>query len=222
MHMEVQRKLHEQMEVETLHGRATVSPGLNLSWSSVAHCLSHAQKILQVQQHLQLRIEAQGKYLQTVLRKAQETLAGYHLDSLETEAAKAEHSELVSAVDTECLSSCASSSSLPRPQHADCSSDSCLTSMEKPGCWKADELSKLVAGSPWQCQNSGEGPDENSPEEKNTIEHLMIERPERGESIICSSSGEDNRAPGQPGCSKRPSQRREKSCRVTEEIDLNR
>ncbi|WZZ33415.1 hypothetical protein YC2023_016816 [Brassica napus] len=43
--MEVQKKLHEQIET---------------------------------QQQLQVRIEAQGKYLQSVLLKAQETLSGYN------------------------------------------------------------------------------------------------------------------------------------------------
>ncbi|XP_017700515.2 myb-related protein 2-like isoform X9 [Phoenix dactylifera] len=63
------------------------------------------QEQIEVQRHLQLRIEAQGKYLRSVLRKAQETLAGYTSNSLGVEAAKAELSELVSAVETECLSS---------------------------------------------------------------------------------------------------------------------
>ncbi|KAF7123545.1 hypothetical protein RHSIM_Rhsim12G0064200 [Rhododendron simsii] len=62
MQMEVQRKLHEQIE---------------------------------------LRIEAQGKYLQSVLKKAQETLSGYSNSSspIGVEIAKAELSELVSMVD---------------------------------------------------------------------------------------------------------------------------
>lgn len=60
MHMEVQNKLHEQIEV---------------------------------QRHLQLRIEAQGMYLQSILKKAQETLAGYNSTSTEV-------SELVSLVET--------------------------------------------------------------------------------------------------------------------------
>ena len=59
----------------------------------------------QVQRHLQLRIEAQGKYLQSVLRKAQDTLAGYNSSSIEVEAAKAELSHLVSMVDNGCPSS---------------------------------------------------------------------------------------------------------------------
>ncbi|XP_021890536.1 myb family transcription factor PHL8-like isoform X2 [Carica papaya] len=76
--MEVQRKLHEQIELNS---------------------------IFQVQRHLQLRIEAQGKYLQSVLKKAQETLAGYSSSSVGIELAKAELSRLVSMVNTGCPSS---------------------------------------------------------------------------------------------------------------------
>lgn len=53
---------------------------------------------------MQLRIEAQGKYLQTVLQKAQETLSGYNSSSLGVELAKAELSQLVSMVNTGCPS----------------------------------------------------------------------------------------------------------------------
>ncbi|KAA3488114.1 two-component response regulator ARR18-like isoform X2 [Gossypium australe] len=59
----------------------------------------------QVQRHLQLRIEAQGTYLQTVLKKAQETLAGYSSSSAGAELARAELSQLVSMVNTGCTSS---------------------------------------------------------------------------------------------------------------------
>ncbi|RZS28370.1 hypothetical protein BHM03_00061957 [Ensete ventricosum] len=69
--------------------------------------------------HLQLRIEAQGKYLQSVLKKAQEALAGYSLSSIGIEAVRTELSELVSAMDTECLT-CSIS-------HGDSSAESCLT-----------------------------------------------------------------------------------------------
>lgn len=62
---------------------------------------------IEVQRHLQLRIEAQGKYLQSVLRKAQETLAGYGTCSVGVELAKAELSQLVSMVN---MGSCPSSS----------------------------------------------------------------------------------------------------------------
>ncbi|BBG94253.1 Glucose-methanol-choline oxidoreductase family protein, partial [Prunus dulcis] len=70
LQMEVQRKLHEQIE-----------------------------------RHLQLRIEAQGKYLQTVLKKAQETLSGYGSSSVGVELAKAELTQLVSMVNNGCPSS---------------------------------------------------------------------------------------------------------------------
>lgn len=50
---------------------------------------------------MQLRIEAQGKYLQSVLKKAQETLSGYSNSSslIGVEIAKAELSQLDSMVD---------------------------------------------------------------------------------------------------------------------------
>uniref|UniRef100_A0ACD5ZYQ9 Uncharacterized protein n=1 Tax=Avena sativa TaxID=4498 RepID=A0ACD5ZYQ9_AVESA len=73
---------------------------------------------IEVQRHLQLRMEAQGRYLQSVLRRAQQVLADNSLAS----SAKAEFSELISAVDTECLSS----SSLQR-RHRSVDS-SCVTS----------------------------------------------------------------------------------------------
>ncbi|PPD96265.1 hypothetical protein GOBAR_DD06718 [Gossypium barbadense] len=63
------------------------------------------QMQMEVQRHLQLRIEAQGKYLQTVLKKAQETLAGYSSSSAGAELARAELSQLVSMVNTGCTSS---------------------------------------------------------------------------------------------------------------------
>ncbi|KAF1874403.1 hypothetical protein Lal_00029829 [Lupinus albus] len=50
----------------------------------------------EVQKHMQLRIEAQGKYLQSVLKKAQEALTGYNFSTLDVEVAKAELSHLVS------------------------------------------------------------------------------------------------------------------------------
>ncbi|TYI88664.1 hypothetical protein E1A91_D04G224400v1 [Gossypium mustelinum] len=58
-----------------------------------------------VQRHLQLRIEAQGKYLQLVLKKAQETLVGYSSSSVGVGLAKAELSRLGSMVNTGCTSS---------------------------------------------------------------------------------------------------------------------
>ncbi|MBA0782305.1 hypothetical protein Gotri_003158 [Gossypium trilobum] len=58
-----------------------------------------------VQRHLQLRIEAQGKYLQLVLKKAQETLVGYSSSSVGVGLAKAELPRLGSMVNTGCTSS---------------------------------------------------------------------------------------------------------------------
>lgn len=58
-----------------------------------------------MQRHLQLRIEAQGKYLQSVLIKAQEALAGYNSSAAGIELAKAELSQLVSIINNGCPSS---------------------------------------------------------------------------------------------------------------------
>jgi hypothetical protein len=58
----------------------------------------------QVQRHLQLRIEAQGKYLQAVLEQAQETLGKQSLGPANLEDAKIKISELVSQVSNECFS----------------------------------------------------------------------------------------------------------------------
>ncbi|KAG8498848.1 hypothetical protein CXB51_005233 [Gossypium anomalum] len=99
---------------------------------------------IEVQRHLQLRIEAQGKYLQSVLKKAQETLAGYTSSSVGVELAKAELSQLVSMVKTGCSSSSLSElteiggSSLKqmerRPMKGTiCSRESSLTSSESSG-----------------------------------------------------------------------------------------
>ncbi|XP_010939808.1 myb family transcription factor PHL8 isoform X2 [Elaeis guineensis] len=121
------------------------------------------QEQIEVQRHLQLRIEAQGKYLQSVLRKAQETLAGYSSNSLGMEAAKAELSELVSAVETECLSSSFSQGSLipKRAEHADCSTDSCLTSSLERQEAKVGKQHKLEHSS--SLDNWSEGSDEINP-----------------------------------------------------------
>ena len=54
--------------------------------------------LLQVQRHLQLRIEAQGKYLQSILEKAKETLAGHTSTSPGLKAAHEELTELASKV----------------------------------------------------------------------------------------------------------------------------
>lgn len=85
---------------------------------------------------MQLRIEAQGKYLQAVLEKAQDTLGRQNLGTVGLEAAKVQLSELVSKVSTQCLNSAFSginefSGLCPIQnqtiQPADCSIESCLT-----------------------------------------------------------------------------------------------
>ncbi|GMJ13442.1 hypothetical protein like AT1G69580 [Hibiscus trionum] len=99
---------------------------------------------IEVQRHLQLRIEAQGKYLQSVLKKAQETLAGYTSSSIGVELAKAELSQLVSMVSTGCTSSSFSEltevegSSLKQAERkpmrgTKCSMECSLTSSESSG-----------------------------------------------------------------------------------------
>lgn len=101
-----------------------------------------------MQRHLQLRIEAQGKYLQAVLEKAQETLGRQNLGTAGLEAAKVQLSELVSKVSTQCLNSTFSDLKdlqgglCPQQPQAnqptDCSMDSCLTSCE--GSQKDQEI----------------------------------------------------------------------------------
>ncbi|KAL7092229.1 hypothetical protein ACP275_12G152900 [Erythranthe tilingii] len=69
---------------------------------------------LEVQRHLQLRIEAQGKYLESVLEKAQETLGSQNLGAF---------SGMNELSDT-------SLQQRQKAQPADCSMDSCLNSFE--------------------------------------------------------------------------------------------
>ncbi|KAE8729993.1 Myb family transcription factor APL [Hibiscus syriacus] len=99
---------------------------------------------IEVQRHLQLRIEAQGKYLQSVLKKAQETLAGYTSSSIGVELAEVVLSQLVSMVNTGCTSSSFSEltevggSSLKQTERKPmrgtiCSMESSLTSSESSG-----------------------------------------------------------------------------------------
>ncbi|KAG6427526.1 hypothetical protein SASPL_111772 [Salvia splendens] len=83
---------------------------------------------LEVQRHLQLRIEAQGKYLQSVLEKAQETLGGQNMGTIGLEAAKVQLSDLASKVSTQCLNAAFPHLSGLCLHPADCSIDSCLTS----------------------------------------------------------------------------------------------
>ncbi|GLT27654.1 hypothetical protein SLA2020_026360 [Shorea laevis] len=98
---------------------------------------------IEVQKHLQLRIEAQGKYLQSVLKKAQETLAGYS-SSAGVELIKTELSQVISMVNAGCTSPSfselteAGGSSLKDVERKQmrgtmCSMESSLTSSESSG-----------------------------------------------------------------------------------------
>jgi hypothetical protein len=128
MHMEVQRRLQEQLEVSCVRpppppgsllinfrdtGYVEYSNYMNLRqlkfvkawffqtlWDAV-RSLQQALLLLQVQRHLQLRIEAQGKYLQSILEKAKETLANHAGVVPELEAAHAKLTDLASTVITE-------------------------------------------------------------------------------------------------------------------------
>lgn len=93
---------------------------------------------------MQLRIEAQGKYLQSVLKKAQETLAGYSSSSMGVEFAKTELSRLLNMVNTGCQSSSFSELTEARELSLEvierksmrrtiCSMESSLTSSESSG-----------------------------------------------------------------------------------------
>jgi hypothetical protein len=85
----------------------------------------------QVQRHLQLRIEAQGKYLQSVLEKAQEALASQNVDldaGVLGAAAAAETQQL-----SELISRASATDKCGHHQHpgvGDGSVDSCLTACE--------------------------------------------------------------------------------------------
>lgn len=104
----------------------------------------------QVQRHLQLRIEAQGKYLQTILEKACKALNDQAVVSAGLEAAREELSELAIKVSHDCqglvpldtikmpsVSELAaalenkSASTIPA-RIGDCSIESCLTSSRSP------------------------------------------------------------------------------------------
>uniref|UniRef100_A0A0D9X865 Uncharacterized protein n=1 Tax=Leersia perrieri TaxID=77586 RepID=A0A0D9X865_9ORYZ len=94
------------------------------------------QEQIEVQKHLQLRMEAQGRYLQSVLRRAQEVLADHSLAASSPESAKAELSDLASAVELECMSS---SSPPPPRRHRHSAADSCVTT-------SSSEAESKVAG----------------------------------------------------------------------------
>lgn len=185
MQVEVQRKLQEQIEVSSDDTRShLIKPKSFLT--------EEFEWFLQVQRHLQLRIEAQGKYLQSVLRKAQETLAGYSSNSLGVEAAKAELSELVSAVETECLSSSFSQGSLiPKGfEHTDCSTDSCLTSSLEGQEAKVRKQHKPEHSS--SLENWSEGSDEINPNSMKAMETQVKDMPGKEKGSCSSIHGEAN------------------------------
>lgn len=145
---------------------------------------------LQVQRHLQLRIEAQGKYLQSVLEKAQETLGRQNLGAVGLEAAKVQLSELVSKVSTQCLNSAFAELKelqgiCPQQTHTnqptDCSMDSCLTcdGSLKDG---TQEIHNTTTGTPQLRPNNYNGTTSSvlmmEPNKENNInaEELMLQK----------------------------------------------
>lgn len=103
---------------------------------------------LEVQKHLQLRIEAQGKYMQSILEKACQTLAGQTVSSAGTESRRQELPDLASKVSNDFFRTPSRgavnypslteinafrgehSHMRQQTQLTDCSVDSCLTSNE--------------------------------------------------------------------------------------------
>lgn len=107
-------------------------------------------QLKQVQRHLQLRIEAQGKYLQSILERACQALSDQAAATAGLEAAREELSELAIKVsnDSKEMAPLESQKMLPFSELAaalenrkaptimarlgDCSMDSCLTSAGSP------------------------------------------------------------------------------------------
>ncbi|XP_057541306.1 myb-related protein 2-like isoform X3 [Amaranthus tricolor] len=148
MQIEVQRRLHEQLEVHDPVYFQFKQNGL----SPKADTTTAAQNLQRhhpknsrdkdVQRRLQLRIEAQGKYLQSVLEKAEETLGKQNIGVVGLEAAKLQLSELVSTVSNQCLNLALAEMAeeqqgitpkqqiQPHKLMGNCSIDSCLTSCD--------------------------------------------------------------------------------------------
>jgi hypothetical protein len=81
--MDVQKKLYKQIEVALykLWFMIYTHSYLDYSWCIRTHVNQFGTWFHQVQKHLQFRIEAQGKYLQSVLMKAHEALSRYSSSS---------------------------------------------------------------------------------------------------------------------------------------------
>ncbi|XP_023636835.1 myb-related protein 1 isoform X2 [Capsella rubella] len=117
-------------------------PSMNLPISDALQMQIEVQRRLheQLERHLQLRIEAQGKYLQSILEKAQETLGRQNLGAAGIEATKAQLSELVSKVSAEYPDSSflEAHQQMQTTYPPNSSLDSCLTSSE--GTQKAPKM----------------------------------------------------------------------------------
>jgi len=96
----------------------------------------------QVQKHIQVRIEAQGKYLQSILEKACNILIDPNIGAIEHDTVRHELSELPTRESDDCVNFQCESLKMPSlseltvacmPQITECSMDSCLTSTESPG-----------------------------------------------------------------------------------------
>ncbi|XP_072067116.1 myb-related protein 2 isoform X4 [Arachis hypogaea] len=125
---------HNHMNNNTLN---TIPSSPQSSNNKDLHISEALQMQIEVQrrlnEQLEVRIEAQGKYLQAVLEKAQETLGKQDLGVVGLEAAKVQLSELVSKVSSQCLELQTNNNHLPNNNNNDCSMDSnsCLTSEQE-------------------------------------------------------------------------------------------
>ncbi|CAL5006058.1 unnamed protein product [Urochloa decumbens] len=109
--------------------------------TSMARMQRKLQEQIEVQQHLQLRIEAQGRYLQSVLRRAYEALADGG-------------SPAASAVESGCLSSSSSLSPSPPRRRSAAGAGSCVTSPSS----SSEAESQLGSKRPCTCAAAVEQP----------------------------------------------------------------
>ncbi|KAF9594983.1 hypothetical protein IFM89_035756 [Coptis chinensis] len=111
MQIEVQRTLNEQLELRV--NACDICAELTINGTPILYVGAASQR------HLQLRIEAQGKYLQSVLEKTQETLGKQKLGvCVGLEDAKVHISQLVFKLSNECLDSGPPNGLMDRPHHA--------------------------------------------------------------------------------------------------------